>query len=160
MTFDALPALRDGAVLAGLASIVVMGALRSNPRLLMRHYPKALRDGVPPMTMAERWWGLLIGLVLIGLLTAGPIVSTARLPDGLSFGSRFAHAFIVGMVFNLVDWLLLDELWLGVLRPRWAMLPGAEHVAFRFNHLQHARGFLVGSVLALLAAALAASLTG
>lgn len=149
MTLDWWIALRDGAGLALAASALIMGTLRANPRLLLRNYPPELRQAVPPQRARERGLSTLIGLALIGMLAAWPAVSvwaaqTSGLPSG--FGPAFAHAFAVGMVFNLVDWILLDELWLGQLRPRWAMLPGAEDVAFRFNHLQHLRGFVVGSI--------------
>lgn len=150
-----VPALRDGAILAVVASCLVMGTLRANPRLLMRHYPKAVREAVPPMTRAERWTAVAIGLLLIGLLVGGPFLSAhLRLADGgpLPASALFLHAFVVGLVPNAVDWLLLDEFWMGVIRPRWAMLTGAEDVPFAFNHGQHARGFVVGAVLAALVA--------
>lgn len=150
MSLDWQVALRDGAFVALAASLLVMGTLRANPRLLMRHFPRELREAVAPMTPRERVTARLVGLPLIGLLVAGPWVSTAIALGGAApvpFADAFAHAFVVAMVFNVVDWLILDEFWLGVLRPAWAMLPGAESVAFRFNHLQHARGFVIGSIL-------------
>lgn len=152
-------ALRDGVILSVMASGLVMGTLRANPRLLLRHYPAELRAAVPPATRRERLIGVAVGLVLIGLLIAAPAWSTAewRAASGESrFVPLFLHAFIVGTVFNLTDWLLLDELWLGALRPRWAMLPGTDDVPFRYNHAQHARGFLVGSVFVALIAAITA----
>jgi hypothetical protein len=164
MSLDWGIALRDGAGLALAASALIMGTLRLNPRLLLRNYPPELRQAVPPQTPRERGLATLIGLVLIGMLAAWPAVSVmaahrSGLPAG--FGPAFGHAFVVGTVFNLVDWLLLDELWLGLLRPRWAMLPGAEDVAFRFNHLQHLRGFVVGSVVtALFASGIGLALGG
>jgi hypothetical protein len=59
----------------------------------------------------------------------------------------FAHAFLVAMVFNAVDWLVLDELWLGVGRPRWVLPPGVAPEDVPFDHAQHARGFATGTVL-------------
>jgi hypothetical protein len=150
VTFDWQTALRDGALVALAASALVMATLRANPRLLMRHFPAELRVAVPPLTSRERPLGKMIGLALIALLVTGPWISTATAfphEGTINFGSAFAHAFVVSMVFNAVDWLVLDEAWLGGLRPAWAMLPGAEAVPFKFNHLQHARGFVVGSIL-------------
>ena len=156
-------ALRDGAALGGAATLLVMGSLRANPRLLMRHYPKEMQAHVAPMTKGERGASQLIGLALIALLVGGPWVSTAMLAQarpGSTFGELFVHAFTVGMIPNLVDWLFLDELWLGLVRPRWAMLPGAEELPFRFNHFHHFRGFVVGSGLsAAIAAGVASILT-
>ncbi len=143
-------ALRDGALLSALASALVMATLRLNPRLLLRHYPPELRAAVPPNTPRERMISRLVGLPLIALLVGVPAWSTAAWQAAIgeqAFGQLWLHAFIVGSVFNLVDWLVLDELWLGVVRPRWAMLPGAEDVPFQFNHGQHLRGFVVGCVI-------------
>ena len=151
MTLDWHIALRDGALLALAASVLVIGTLRANPRLLLRHFPPELRAAVPPLTSRERTIGKLIGLALIALLVAVPWISTAAVAfnaaGSIGFADAFAHAFAVSMVFNLVDWLVLDEAWLGGLQPVWAMLPGAETVPFKFNHLQHARGFVIGSTL-------------
>jgi len=159
VTIDWQIALRDGALLALAASVLVMGTLRINPRLLMRHFPAELRAAVPPLTPRERIVGRLVGLVLIALLVAGPWISTAAAHGAnatTGFSEAFEHAFAVSMVFNAVDWLVLDEAWLGGLRPAWAMLPGAEAVPFKFNHLQHARGFVVGSILSAVIAGLVA----
>ena len=70
------------------------------------------------------------------------------------------HGFGVSMVFNLVDLLLLDLLWLGVLRPSWAMIPGTEAVVFRLNVSDHVRGFVVGTVLAVVIGCIAATVAG
>lgn len=142
-------ALRDGALLSVAASALLMGALRLNPRLLIKHFPEEMRQAVAPPTPRETRTGRLVGLLLVALLVGGPLVSTLIMAHGAdtSFMDRALHAFLVGMIFNLVDWLVLDELWLGVLRPRWAIPAGAEHVPVRFEHGRHARGFATGTVV-------------
>lgn len=144
-----LAALRDGALLSVAASALLMITLRLNPRLLIKHFPKEMREAVPPLTPAESRTGRLIGLLLVALLAGGPLVSTLAMahaaPD-TTFADRALHAFVVGMVFNLADWLVLDEFWLGLFRPRWAIPPGAEHIPVRFEHGRHARGFLTGTL--------------
>jgi hypothetical protein len=62
------------------------------------------------------------------------------------------------MTFNLTDWLLLDELWLGIGRPRWALPPGVSEDDVPFDHGQHFRGFVIGTLLCAGVAAAAASL--
>src|SRR5690606_23921117 len=79
--------------------------------------------------------------------------------------SMFVHAFLVGMVFNVVDWLLLDELWLGVGKPRWALPQGvAPADVLPFDHAPHFRAFLNGTwfftVIAAFAALAAPGLVG
>lgn len=159
---DWLLALRDGAMLASAASALIMGALRFNPRLFLRSYPKEIRAAAAPVTRAERLQRLIVGVPLIALLLGVPIWSAAMLSarhDGaIGADALFADAFTVGMVFNLADWLVLDVLWLGLLRPSWAAIPGTETVSYRFNYGHHFRGFLIGTVLAAIAAAIATAI--
>ncbi len=151
MTLDWQLLLRDGAILAVLASLWVMGSLRYNPRLFLRHYPKEIREAAAPLTEAERKTGKLVGIPFLALLIGVPIWSTltfASAHPATSFVDQAAHGFGVSLVFNVVDFLVLDLLWLGALRPKWAMIPNTEHVNFRFNTGDHVRGFVVGTVVA------------
>ncbi|MFZ5718676.1 MAG: hypothetical protein ACOY5Y_04335 [Pseudomonadota bacterium] len=154
-------ALRDGALVAAAASTVVMGSLRANPRLFMRHFPTALRERLAPLSAAEMRAGRVVGALLLLLLVGGPMASTlatAARDATLGFPTLFAHGFVVGMVFNAVDWLILDELWLGVLKPAWALPPGATIDDFQpFDHGRHARGFAAGAILAAGVAAISAA---
>jgi hypothetical protein len=62
----------------------------------------------------------------------------------------FVAAF--GMLFlsNLVDWLILDWLIFCTITPAFAVLPGTEGMAGYKNYGMHFRGFLIGTVLAIL----------
>jgi len=68
MTFDWQLLLRDGAILAALASIWIMGLLRYNPRLFLRHYPKEIREAATPLTAAERKTGRLVAIPFLAML--------------------------------------------------------------------------------------------
>ena len=122
------------------------------PALFLRHYPQEIRAAAPPTTARERALGKLAALPLFTMLTGVPYGSAAALAQrhtgSISVTALFIDAFAVGMVFNLVDWLALDILLLGLKKPKWAAIPGTEQVAFRFNHRQHFRGFLVGTAVA------------
>ncbi len=161
MTLDWQLLLRDGAILAVLASAWVIGSLRYNPRLFLRHYPKEIREAATPLTDAERKTSKLVGLPFLTLLVGAPIWSTLIFagahPDA-SFVDQAIHGFGVSMVFNVVVFLVLDILWLGALRPKWAMIQNTEHFTFRFNTADHARGFVVGTVMALVVGLIAASM--
>ncbi len=146
-----------GAALSVAASVVIMGALRYNPRLFLRHFPAAVRASQPPLTPHEQTVGRVVGVLLMLVFVGGPVLSAGiasaqhemtRLDVGL-------HAFLVGMIGNAVDWLVLDELWIGVGQPRWALPPGVAAEDVPFSHWQHFRGFLVGTVIFLLVALLA-----
>ena len=161
---DLAAILRDGAILSILASAFIVAVMRLEPRIFLRHYPAEIKAAAEPLSARGRVIGRLISLPFLALLAAVPWLSAgayvAAHPSA-EFSAVAVHAFGVAMVFNLVDWLVLDELWLGALRPRWAMPRGAEEVTFRFNHLHHARGFLVGTILsAVLALTIATALRG
>lgn len=161
MTLDLHLLLRDGTLLALLASAWVIGALRFNPRLFLRHYPKEIRDAATPLSEQERKASKLVGLPFIALLIGLPIYSTLAFHSAhpaAGFVARTVHGFGVSMVFNLVDFLILDLLWLGAIRPRWAIIPGTENIPFKFNTADHVRGFFVGSVLAAISGAIAATI--
>jgi hypothetical protein len=66
------------------------------------------------------------------------------------------HTFLVGTVFNLADWVTLDELWLGMMRPRRVIPAGLDPDKVAFEHARHFRGFLRGSVLSALIGAVIA----
>lgn len=155
--------LRDGAILAVAASAWVMGSLRYNPRLFLRHYPKEIREAAQPLSVPERRTSKLIGLPFLVMLVGVPIwsvLSFANEHPGANFPDAAFHGFGVSMVFNVVDLVLLDLIWLGVLRPSWAMIPGTESMVFRFNLSDHLRGFVIGTVLALIVGCIAAAITG
>lgn len=46
--------VRDGAVLALTAAAIIMGALRLNPWLFLRHFPAAVKASQPPLSAGEK----------------------------------------------------------------------------------------------------------
>lgn len=142
----------DALILAVAASAYVMLLIRLNPRLFLRHYPSEIRQAAPPATPQETRLGKVAGLPFILALIAWPIwcaLQFAAREPAAGAPLAGAYAAAISMAFNAVDFLLLDLLWLGTLRPKWAMIPGTADVAFRLNWRDHLRGFGVGSVLAL-----------
>ena len=147
---DAGAILRDGALLSLGASSLIMGTLRVNPRLFMRHFPDTVRRTQAPLSARERIAGGVVALGLALLLLGVPIVSAsayAAASSDFAYVEVFLHAFAVGMVFNLIDWLVLDELWLGGFRPSWALPPDLDPAAIPFEHSRHFRAFLSGTLV-------------
>lgn len=124
--------------------------LRVWPRLFLRRYPAHLRAVVEPLSKRERLLGLLVGLPLLALLIGFPAWTAAgvdqRHDGNASFPDLFLAAFFTWTAFNLFDWLVLDELLIGLCRPRWLVLKGAEHIPITFSHREHAFAFLKGTV--------------
>ena len=150
-----------GGLLAVLASLVIMGALRYNPRLFLRHFPEAVRRSQPPHSAGEKRVGLVVGLLLMGLFVGVPLWSASvAAGGGAGFFRLLLHAFLVGMTANAVDWLVLDELWLGLGQPAWALPPGVTPQDVPWSHRKHFNDFLRGSILLLVIAVVAAATFG
>lgn len=158
MTLDGSLILLHGGVLAAAASAFALGLLRYNPRLFLKHFPEKVRAAQPPLSRSETMAGVLLGAPFMLLLAGGPIASTlifgaARAADPISL---WAHAFIVGMMMNLADWLVVDELWLGVGKPRWALPSGVQRADVTpFEHGRHFADFLKGVIFFAVVAGLA-----
>jgi hypothetical protein len=129
------------------------------PRIALQHYPKQIREIVPPKSRKERRMSVLFGLVIGVPYTVVLLWRTATLGTH-SFRELFAYAFGVLFIFNLFDLLILDWLIVCWIEPRWAILPGTEHIVLPKQYLHHFKGFLMGTVgLAVVGLAIAALLS-
>lgn len=61
---DTMLILRDGALMSLVASTYLLILLRFNPRIFLRHYPKEIREIVPPKSGKERRMSMLLGLLI------------------------------------------------------------------------------------------------
>jgi hypothetical protein len=102
----------------------------------------------------------ILGGLLIGApSTAALLWRTATLGSHF-FWELFAYVFGVLFIFNVVDLLILDWLILCWFEPRWAILPGTEHVVVPKQYLNHFKGFLIGTAgLVIVGLAIAALLS-
>ena len=137
--------VRDGALLSVLGSAYLLVLLRFNPRIFLGHYPKEIREIVPPRSAKERRTAILLGLLLAAPFGSALLWRTATLGSH-SFWDLFAYAFGVLFFFNLVDLLILDWLIVCWVKPRWVTLPGTEHIAIPNPYVHHFKEFLVGTV--------------
>ena len=74
---DTASILRDGALLSVVASTYLLVLLRFNPRIFQRHYPKEIREIVPPKSEKEQRMSILLGVPL-GLLFIGSTFAAVR----------------------------------------------------------------------------------
>jgi hypothetical protein len=136
--------VRDGALLSLVGSTYLLVLLRFDPRIFLRHYPKEIREVVPPKSAKERRMSILLGLLIGVPFTSVLLWRTATLGSH-SFWDLFAYAFGVLFIFNLVDLVVLDWLILCMFKPRWGIMPGAEHIVIPKPYLHHFKGFLIGT---------------
>jgi hypothetical protein len=133
--------------------------LRFNPRLFLGHYPKEIQEIVPPRSKKERRTSILLGL-LIGAPFASALLWQTAILESHSFRERFAYAFGVLFIFNLVDLLILDWLIVCRLKLRWVVLPGTEHIVMPTPYLHHFKEFLMGTVGLVIAGLAIAAVAG
>lgn len=138
----------------GIGSLVLSALLLSmiwyNPRLMLQDYPKDVQQKAPPKTAIEKRQTLYWGIPFLFLLVAFPVIATIALrlaQPHLSLGAAFLNAFGVALLFNLVDWLILDWLIFCTITPRFAIIPGTEGLPGYKNYAMHFRGFLIGTAL-------------
>jgi hypothetical protein len=152
---DTMRIVRDGALLSVAASTYLLVLLRFNPRMFLRHYPKEVREIVPPRSEKERRMSILLGvpfgLLFLGYIFASALLWRASAQGSPSFWELFAHAFGVFFFFNLVDLLILDWLIVCWYAPGWAIIPGTEHIVIPKDYLYHFKGFLTGTVVSVIA---------
>ena len=81
-------------------------------------------------------------------------------PASIPAISKFAYAFGVFLIFNLVDLLIPDWLIVCWLKPHWVILAGTEHIAIPNPYLHHFKEFLMGTAgLGIVSLAIAALLS-
>ncbi len=149
--------LTDASLYVALATLMLVGLVLRNPRLMLQDYPPAIKAIVPPKTETEKRQSTLYGMPFLLALLVLPFVFVARL-ETTSFIALFLHAFGIVWAFNVWDWLVLDWLFFCTLTPKFFVIPGSEgHPAYK-DYGFHFRGFLIGTVFSLVLGLLAATL--
>jgi hypothetical protein len=136
--------LRDGALLSVVASTYLLVLLRLQPRIFLQHFPREVREVVPPKSATERRTSIVFGL-LLGIPFLSALLWRAATLGSRSFWDLFAYTFGVLFIFNLVDLLILDWLIVCWFEPRWMTLPGTEHIVIPKQYVHHFKGFLLGT---------------
>jgi hypothetical protein len=156
-----------GAILSGVMFAIILGSLAYNPELWLNDFPPDIRAKYGPASektkRQKKWVAPLFLMALLGIMVAS-LIQVPRLSGGqMRFLPAFVHLYIVFLVFNLVDLLVIDWLIGIVLRPRFTILPGTEGMAGYRDYAYHLRAFgtgMVGGLVAsLVLAAVAASIS-
>jgi hypothetical protein len=118
-----------GAILSVLMVLAFVGAAYLNPEIWLPDYPPDIRERFGPMSERAKRQRRLVGMPVFLLLTGVLVLSSVRLAQIGSeslFFSVFSGTFVVLLVSNAVDLLILDWLVFVTLRPRIVVLPGTE----------------------------------
>ncbi len=145
--------LIGGLIMSVLLSALIVVSIQRNPRVWMQDYPADIQALVPPKTPQEKRETSIVGILFLIIMVGVPLVSViaARLTDGdMSFAAAFVHVFGISIIFNLVDLLILDWGMFCTWTPSWLVIPGTAGAAGYKDYRFHARGFLIGTVIAVI----------
>lgn len=158
-------ALVDGLLLSLVFGVIVIGSLRWNPRIWMQDFPEAIRATQPPLTPVEKRQKTLITVIFFAAIIGLPIWFNAQMRASMgadfTFQTSFVHTWLMFQIVNLFDAVVLDWLYIAVMKPRYLILPGSEGVVeqaltdVRWHIGNYLKGVVIVSVLALPIAAVA-----
>jgi hypothetical protein len=138
-----------GAILSVLMVLAFVGAAYLNPEIWLPDYPPDIRARFGPMSERAKRQRKLVGIPVFLLLAVVLVLSSVRLAQiggEAVFFSVFFGTFVVLLVFNAVDLLILDWLIFVTLMPRIVVLPGTEGAEGYGDYGFHFRAFLRGLV--------------
>lgn len=154
--------LTFGLILSVAMTALILGTLYWRPMIWVGDAPANIQAAAGPMSDSDRRVKRVAGIVTLVLLSGILVTAMFRLGQlkggALTFTEVALSTFIVFMVFNLVDLLLIDWLLVATVRPRFVVLPGTEHLAGYGDYGFYFRGFLKGIVGGLVVSMVVAAL--
>lgn len=133
--FDLGRAVLHGAFAAAILGLAVYAIMRHNPRLILNpgDVPRDVLEAVPAKTAQEKRDAALLGIPFFVVEFAIVFGSTWTLKQGsagaTSFTALFANAFVIAMVANLFDLVILDWWLFCTVKPSWMVIPGTQGLA-------------------------------
>jgi len=138
-------AIIDGFIWSLLWAAVISLTIWKVPQQLVHDYPKEIQAVVilPPLNKKIYRWIIVPTLViLVGYLFFSTIATYGAAE--VAFWVPMLHIFIMCIVWNSVDLLVMDWLIFCTIQPKFMILPGTEgHPAYK-DYYFHFRGFLIG----------------
>ena len=143
--------LIDGAILSAALGVVILGSLYYNARLWLHDYPKEVQAKVPPITPREKRDRKIVMLIffaaMLGILAYSVAGLRSAQGGSVPFLTAYLHFFGVFSLFNLFDAVVLDLLILTFMRPKFAVIPGAEGMEYLYHNWgMHLANFLKGII--------------
>ncbi|MFC4306631.1 hypothetical protein [Cohnella boryungensis] len=132
-------------------ALIVVGVLCLNPRLMLHRFPPSIQKRTPKKTKSERKYDILLSIPYYSILLLLPFLSLFVLRyigDGkMNYWDAAFHLLVIYAIYNLIDFLLVNRLFIGYLTPKILALSDLvgrkEYVGVAF----HFRGFLANTGL-------------
>lgn len=153
-------AIIAGCVTSALTTLLILGSLAHNPRFWLHDAPVEVQRAVLPLDDTEkrqrRSWA---AAVLFSMLALPLLIALWRNEvHGFSYGEAFAFLLIAGLIFNLVDLILIDWAIVVWWQPEWSLIPGIAYseipkaAQYRFHFLGFLKGLVIVPALAAITA--------
>jgi hypothetical protein len=151
-----------GGYLSLAMTILILGSLLYNPEIWLHDFPADIQEKYGPASeksvRQRRIFTIPFMAVFLGIIAASVYFLPSASGGSPTFLELFANIFIVFMIFNLVDLLLIDWLIGIVLRPKFWVLPGTEGLKGYSDYGFHLRGFIKGTIGGAIGAAVLAAI--
>lgn len=148
-----ITALIEGLIWSVLWIIYVYVFVTKYPWEMMHDYPEDIQKAstLPEPTAKQKKsskiFGLIGSIVIFGTLIAfGLIQYHGNKPSYLML---LLFTFIIGMVWNTVDLLVMDWLIICKITPKWVVIQGTEGCKGYHDYMYHFKGFLIGCIYTL-----------
>ena len=147
-SFLILNGLGYGVLLSLVLTAVMLLSIVISPDMWVGDYPPDIREKYGPMSERGRRYRPLVAVLFFGAMIVVMVLAfkalIANSPSAPGFLEYFITGFLVLMVFNAYDLLVLDWLLFMTIQPKAIVLPGTEGMAGYKDFRFHARGFLIG----------------
>lgn len=153
--------LPAGILLCVLLTAIIGISFAIAPDMWAGDYPPDIRARITERSPAARRWQPWVAVIFFATLLGVLAMALERLAgshDAAGFWDFFLAVFLVLMLFNLFDLLVLDWLIFVWWQPRWVILPGTEGMAGYRDYRFHFLAFLKGSAAITILSALLAPL--
>lgn len=140
----------EGLIWSVLWLIYVYVIVTKYPWQMLHDYPEDIQKAstLPEPTEEQnrkaKLFGLLGSLVIFGTLITFGLIQFYD--DKVSFLKVLAFIFIIAMIWNVIDLLVMDWLIICLITPKWVVLQGTEGCKGYRDWFYHFKGFLIGCV--------------
>lgn len=120
------------------------------PWQMLHEYPKdiqkasVLQEPTSEQKKKAKFFGAIGSLVIFGALIAFGLIRFADSRE--SYGKLLLYIFIIAMIWNIVDLLVMDWLIICRITPKWVVISGTEGCSGYKDYVFHFKGFLIGCV--------------
>lgn len=155
-TVDRLLIFKAAVATSVLFVIIVLTSLAYNPRLWIQDFPEGVQAEMEPLSWGEQIARVLVAVLLLVVVVGIPVLSVLSVKSArgaITILEAFLHIWLIFMVVNLVDLVIIDWM-IGIWwQPGFLSSPEIEpvrhHNTYRFHLIEHLKGTVMLTLLAL-----------